>query len=284
MNTIKWKIILFAVSLVICFEIVSPTTPPPPSSCSCGVTSTQTSRRIGGSEAALGEFPWRCNLNTTRFGGVFCTCTIISPNWIMTAAHCTKILRPSDILYIDIGDLDLTSQTETANYWVEAERVISHPAYERYTLSHDIALIQLKTPVTFSSTVQPACLPFPFAQINLEGSRATMSGWGMTVYGGPTGQRLMKTEVSIVPEHVCRNAWSQQLAPNILCTSEMGKSVCHVDSGGGIDFRSNGRWYAVGVTSAGGTGCRTHYPNIFTKVSSYLDWIIGTTGEQFCGN
>ena len=44
---------------------------------------------INGTVAEFGEFPWRCYIymqDSHRVGA--CGCSILSPDWILTAAHC----------------------------------------------------------------------------------------------------------------------------------------------------------------------------------------------------
>lgn len=48
------------------------------------------SRIISGEKAKLGQFPWQAALNLIFANGEshFCGGSLISPKWVMTAAHC----------------------------------------------------------------------------------------------------------------------------------------------------------------------------------------------------
>ena len=57
----------------------------------CGVSgkmSNRQSRIVGGSSAALGDWPWQVSLHVQ--GIHICGGSIITPDWIVTAAHCVE--------------------------------------------------------------------------------------------------------------------------------------------------------------------------------------------------
>ena len=47
------------------------------------------------------------------------------------------------------------------------------------------------------------------------------------------------------------------------------------DSGGPLNCNVDGTWEVAGVTSWGRGGCAPHIPSVYTRVSTYLDWISG---------
>ena len=54
-----------------------------------------------------------------------------------------------------------------------------------------------------------------------------------------------------------------------------GKDSCGGDSGGAFVTRINANypWYQLGIISFGSKKCGQGVPGVFTKVTSYLDWI-----------
>ena len=47
----------------------------------------------------------------------------------MTAAHCTKPLKSTDTLYVDCGEHDLTTTSESPNQMVKVDAIKQHPLY-----------------------------------------------------------------------------------------------------------------------------------------------------------
>lgn len=58
-----------------------------------------------------------------------------------------------------------------------------------------------------------------------------------------------------------------------LCASSpINADACQGDSGGPLQYRINDTFYITGVVSFG-ISCSTSLPGIYTRVSSYIDWI-----------
>lgn len=69
-------------------------------------------------------------------------------------------------------------------------RIYKHPFYNVYTLDYDVALLELTTPMKYTSTIKPICLP-DNSHMFREGSRCFITGWGSTKEGG-TGRGIKK--------------------------------------------------------------------------------------------
>ena len=85
----------------------------------------------------------------------------------------------------------------------------------------------------------------------------------------------------------CRRLYRElgvHLPDTILCASleAGGKEACQGDTGGGLlqlRVGDQGAWTQVGVLTAG-IGCREGRHRLYTRLSSYLDWIQGVRRQQ----
>ena len=68
------------------------------------------------------------------------------------------------------------------------------------------------------------------------------------------------------------------LTQNQLCAGgEEGKGTCGGDSGGGLFIRKQDKeespWHILGIVSYGQPSCGVGIPEVYTRVSKYVDWI-----------
>ena len=86
---------------------------------------------------------------------------------------------------VKTGDHDLSGQ-EGYEQNIPIEKIITHPSYNPHAShDYDLALIKLKSPLTYNNRVRPVCFPqFDFAS----GTRCYVTGWGHTQEGGDMPQ------------------------------------------------------------------------------------------------
>uniref|UniRef100_A0A8D3D839 ST14 transmembrane serine protease matriptase a n=1 Tax=Scophthalmus maximus TaxID=52904 RepID=A0A8D3D839_SCOMX len=250
--------------------------------CDCGRSMFKTSRIVGGQEAEEGEFPWQVSLQIKGYGHV-CGASIISPRWLVTAAHCVQ--DDGKTRYSQPGTweayLGLHKQGKLGGAVVKRnlKQIIPHPNYNAFTFDNDIALMELDSPVTYSDYIRPICLPSPQHDFP-NGNTVWITGWGATREGGFAATVLQKAQVRIINHSVCDKLMGGQLTSRMLCAGVLsgGVDACQGDSGGPLSSPSGTRMFLAGVVSWGDGCARRNKPGIYSTVTKFRGWIKEKTG------
>jgi secreted trypsin-like serine protease len=225
-------------------------------------------RIVGGEPTKIAEHPWQVALKIVRLEGAYlCGGSIIAQKWILTAAHCFSLDNKAGDVRLKAG---FTNLNEGA--WVDIERLVIHENYNGTTHANDIALIKLML------AANGKVIPLTDAAGRLvSGEPLEVTGWGTTSEGGDTSRNLLKATVPYV-DNKARNAASAydgQILPSMMCAgrSEGGVDSCQGDSGGPLVWRSPDGPVLVGVVSFGEGCARKLKYGVYTRVSTYRDWI-----------
>ena len=139
----------------------------------CGVEGPPAAEKIvGGTEAEPHQYPWIVALFIDD--AWFCGGSLISENWVLTAAHCVDGASYFDIL---AGAHNVRASSEPNRVEITSFNGFTHEDWDDYDLSNDVALIELPSPITFNDYIKPSCLPKSGDAVSA-GQMVSVIGWG----------------------------------------------------------------------------------------------------------
>ncbi|KAG7278642.1 hypothetical protein CRUP_031937 [Coryphaenoides rupestris] len=221
-------------------------------------------RIIGGTEVKDYAIPYQASLRYNNFH--FCGATLISRQWLITAAHCW---RPIHLFKVVLGEHHLW-RTEGAEQIFNVSKFISHHRFNPVTFDNDIMLLKLDRQVELNDKVRPVTMPTRTTPQLGQGTTCSVSGWGLTqVYKPFLSSVLRVVDVDYIPS--CQYYYFFRITNNMICAGSRlgGKDSCQGDSGGPLICNNK----FEGIVSWG-IGCANpYYPGVYTKVRKYLYWI-----------
>ncbi|KAG8004418.1 Prothrombin [Nibea albiflora] len=250
-------------------------------------------RIVGGDEAEVASAPWQVMLYKRSPQELLCGASLISNEWILTAAHCilyppwNKNFTKDDIL-VRLGKHKRAKFEPGAEKIVAIDKIIVHPKYNwRENLNRDIALLHMRRPITFSNEIHPVCLPTRKVakMLMTEGYKGRVTGWGnLKETWNPSARNLpsalQQIHLPIVEQDTCRMSTSVRITDNMFCAGYRPDDVqrgdaCEGDSGGPfvMKYPAENRWYQMGIVSWG-EGCdRDGKYGFYTHLFRMTKWM-----------
>ncbi|XP_053184713.1 mast cell protease 4-like [Scomber japonicus] len=222
---------------------------------------------VGGRVAKPHSRPYMASLQVD--GSHTCGGILIREDFVLTAAHCKKDVRPQQMTVV-LGAHDITKK-EKSQQRIQV-KYHPHPKYNGQ-YDYDIMLLELKKNATLNKYVKPIGLPKKDGKIPAN-IKCAVAGWGLT---GDTRQRspvLREATEKLQFSFECKHIWGEYFnADHMICTAFTKKKggVCQGDSGGPLIC--NTKPHGITAFTFRDDCNNPKYPHVFTKVHAYLPWI-----------
>ncbi|XP_050357228.1 trypsin delta-like [Nymphalis io] len=230
------------------------------------------SRIVGGTPTTIEQFPYisafvyhypKPNILIQR-----CVGSIISSYHLLTSAFCFTGADPNN-MRIRVG----STNSLQGGILVDIHEVIKHPDYVELPRTADIAIVKLKDPLRMTDTVNMLFIP-PAGTYIPDHLATKIVSWGFESENPSSQLQTLKTiTLNKIPLADCQKSFENEnvtITDAVICARAPGKGICGGDSGAPMVYDS----VLLGLASDYKNCTTDEFPDIFTRIDSYTDWIM----------
>ncbi|KAJ8687477.1 hypothetical protein QAD02_023271 [Eretmocerus hayati] len=225
---------------------------------------------VGGAPITIFQAPYQAQI--LYDGETICGATLISNQFLVTAAHCLNL--PKKSYKVIVG-----SHYPQVGKQQDIEFIKSHEHYKKRTFENDIGIIKLKHPIE----INPAQKPIKFLHRDPKaGEYVKISGFGHEKTGAYTISKQLKAAVvPVIDSTLCQLGYNHEVGnvevmDVMFCAGAGETDTCQGDSGGPAVIRGK----LAGIVSFGLDCASSMTPGIYTRANQYIDWVLKHTGVQ----
>ena len=258
---------------------------------------------IFGEPALPTQLPWIAMLKIMDYQNRswLCSAVMITPKFLLSAVHCFNpqgsLTGRAEFVEIRFNFVKLRNSNRHTLLITEHD-IIKHPDFDKNELLNDICILKIP---------ESACnffdYDFNFPLLDRTPVEIVkhfeVAGWGMTETGG-NPQSLMTVELDYLASNECNLKANYKVGNQLqnwvynetqFCLygdknweyskrykhrNTIRADACTGDSGGPVYSYKNG-YRLNGLISFGPKNCGANIPGVYTRISSYIDWIKAVT-------
>lgn len=228
-----------------------------------GSENSSSARIVSGSTTNIRSAKFTVNLRVS--GKFICGGSLIAPQIVITAAHCVKNIKPSQLTVV--GGVTYLSESGVRR---GVSKIVIPKEYNQRTYHTDIAVLKLSGDMSGNNI---EIIELCKANWKL-GDYIDVYGWGaISENNNHESNQLRTVKVPLVTRKRCSDMYKvdgSRITQTMFCAGDLkGKDACFGDSGGPAVFKNQ----LCGVVSWG-VGCaRTNFPGVYTNIKTVRNFI-----------